>query len=83
MINENTSSQAPWQKIWDEIKDKEIEVFALPRQSIDKSCKPVVVNPAKLYLTAPAMAYLPAIESALGNKYAVEMSDKYIVVTKA
>jgi hypothetical protein len=68
--------------IWEEIKDKQVDIFGLPEQFVDMHCQPVPIEPSKLYLTAKASAFLPSLETALGNKYLVERADKYIVVVK-
>ena len=70
-------------KIWSEIKDKPVEIFALPNQFVNQYCKPVNINPDKLYLIITASAFFPALEVALGKKYSVERVNKYIVVSYA
>ena len=37
-------------KIWTEIKNKKIEMFALPDQTVSQYCKPISVDPNKLFL---------------------------------
>lgn len=69
--------------IWNEIKDKAIEMFALPDQKISNHVFPSFVEPSKLYLMARATCALPAVEQALGNKFNVELMDRYIVVSRA
>ncbi len=71
------------EKIWSEIKDKSIEMFALPDQKVNKYCKPVTIEPTKAYLLASAPSVLPALELTLGNKYVVEVVDKYLAVSRA
>lgn len=68
--------------IWNEIKDKKIDVFALPNQSVEKYCTPVTIEPSKLYLTVKASAVLPALESALGPTYHIEQASKYFIISK-
>lgn len=69
-------------KIWDEIKDRPIQMFALPDQKIFHYTTPSMVEPSKLYLVASATSALPAIEAALGNSYTVELVDRYLVVSR-
>jgi len=70
-------------KIWIEIKDKNIEIFALPDQKVSDYCNPVTVEPSKLYLLLKkASSALPAIESAIGNKFTVELANKYVIVSR-
>jgi hypothetical protein len=69
-------------KIWDEIKDKPIEMFALPEQKISHYAAPAMVEPSKLYLVTRATSVLPSIETAVGKQYTVELMDKYVVVSR-
>lgn len=68
--------------IWDEIKDKNIDMFALPDQVVSQYCKPAVVEPSKLYLRTSASCTLPSLEAAVGKKFTVELLDKYVVVAR-
>lgn len=69
-------------KMWQEIKDKEIQMFALPAQRVSDYCKPVVVEPSKLYLLTTATSVLPSLEASLGAGFSVSIMDKYTVVTR-
>lgn len=69
-------------KIWSEIKEKNINMFSLPNQTVSQYCQPKVVEPSKLYLIISVSAALPALEAAIGNKYSVELVNKYIVVSR-
>ena len=71
------------EKIWDEIKEKPIEMFALPNQIVSQYCKPMPVDPAKLFVTLHATSVLPALELALGSKFKVETMDKYTVISRS
>tara|TARA_R110000868_G_scaffold99024_4_gene272641 strand:- start:8070 stop:8369 length:300 start_codon:yes stop_codon:yes gene_type:complete len=70
-------------KIWSEIKDKDILMFALPGQKVSHYCSPVVVEPTKLYLLVTATSVTPALETAIGNKYSVDLVNKYTVVSRS
>ena len=70
-------------KIWNEIKDKDILMFALPGQKVSHYCTPVVVEPTKLYLLVTATSVTPALETAIGNKYSVDLVNKYTVVSRS
>lgn len=70
-------------KIWSEIKDKSIEMFALPNQKVHQYCQPKPVDPDKLYLVSTATSVLPALELAIGKDYAVELANRFIIVTRA
>lgn len=70
-------------KIWDEIKDLKIEMFALPDQRVHHYCKPVPVDPSKLFLVSTVGSVLPALESVLAPKYVVEKQDRFFIVNLA
>lgn len=69
-------------KIWSEIKDREIQMFALPGQRVSDYCKPTFVEPSRLYLLTTASSTLPSLEEALSKEYVVELVDKYTVVSR-
>lgn len=70
-------------EIWKEIKDKSIDMFALPDQIVQMYCNPIFVEPERLFLTLTSTAVLPSLEMAVGKKYVVELSDKYTIVSRA
>lgn len=70
------------QKIWDEIKDKPIAMYALPNQIVSQHCAPVTVEPSKLYLTIRSSATLPSLETAIGTKFSVDLADKFVIVAR-
>jgi hypothetical protein len=73
-------------QIWNEIKEKSIDMFALPGQQVNQYYKPVPVEPSKLYLlplVARATCALPSLETAVGVNYIIELVDKYVTVTRA
>lgn len=70
-------------KIWTEIKDKQVQMFALPNQTVASYCQPTKVDPTRCFLISKAAAIIPALEEALGKAYTVEVMDKYVVVARA
>lgn len=70
-------------EIWNEIKDKTIEMFALPDQVVSMHCHPVPIEPTKLFLVTNSTAVLPSLETAIGKKYVVELAGQFTVVTRA
>jgi hypothetical protein len=70
------------EKIWDEIKDKDMALFALDAQTVSSFCKEVKIEPSKCYVIPKVSAVLPALEETLGKKFACEMVDKYIVISR-
>jgi len=79
-VKESQKTQAT--KIWEEIKDLNLDMFSLPELSVEKHCKPVTVEPTKLYLTYTISSVLPALEAAIGPKYEIEQAQNYIIVSK-
>jgi len=69
-------------EIWEEIKDKNIDMFALPNQKVHMYCEPKEIEPTKCYLNAKASAVLPALEVSVGPKYSVERNAHFIVVSR-
>lgn len=83
-VTENTappSTETEAQTIWNTIKDKEINMFAIPGKVSDY-CNFMAVDPNKCYLTYKATAVLPAMEELLAGKYDVSSVDKYLLVSK-
>lgn len=67
-------------QIWDEIKNLNINMFALANQKVHMYCKPVIVEPSRLFLLASAGSVLPALEAVVASKYSVEKIDRFLVV---
>jgi hypothetical protein len=70
------------EKIWNEIKNKEIQMFSLPGKVVSDFCKPIQIEPSRCFLLFKASAVLPALEEAIGKAYECEAMDKYIVITR-
>jgi hypothetical protein len=84
------------EKIWEEIRDLPIDMFALPNQTVSQYCKVVSIEPSKCFVVITASAALPALEAALPNipvpgvnpklpdmkpKFVVERVDKFVTVS--
>lgn len=67
-------------KIWEHIKNMNINMFALPAQKVSDYCTPVQVEPTKLYVTLRVPAALPVLEEMLGKKYVFVRHDKWITI---
>lgn len=81
MKTENkTKAETVSQKIWEEIKDKSINVFSMD-QRVNQYFEFLDIDPIKCYLRCKASAALPALETTLGKKFACTLTDKqYILV---
>lgn len=82
-VNAATTLEGEAAAIWSEIKDKNIDMFALPDQKIHMHCRPLPVEPSKLYLLTSSSAVLPSLEVAVGKGFTVELNDKYTIVARA
>jgi hypothetical protein len=72
------------EKIWDEIKPLPINMFALPNQTVADHVSPESrIDPTKLYATVRSTATLPSLEAAVGNKFVVELVDRFVVISRA
>lgn len=69
-------------KIWSEISNVALEMFSLPDQTVSKYCKPIQVEPSKLYVVSSVQAVVPALETALGKKFNIEKAHKYIIISR-
>jgi len=71
-------------KIWEVIKDVNLDIFALPNQKVHDYFTPISIEPSKLYLLHKVSSALPALEESLVKRY-VEgiLSTKYVVSTTA
>jgi hypothetical protein len=67
--------------IWSEIKNKEMNVFAMAVKVSDY-CEYVDIDPSKCFLVCKASAALPALETALGDNYSCTLVEKYVLVEK-
>lgn len=70
------------EQIWEEIKDRQVSIFALPGKPVSEYCKMMPIEPTKCYMTYGVSSFLPALEEALGQSYVCELVDKYIVVSR-
>lgn len=80
--DDKVSNLSDADKLWEEIKDKPISIYALADQVVAQHCSKINIEPTKLYLTMKSSAVLPSLETALGKKFSVELMDKFIIVKK-
>jgi hypothetical protein len=53
--------------IWEMIKDRPIQVFALPNQTVKDHCTMYPIDPEAVYLRLKSTAVLTALEEVLKN----------------
>lgn len=80
---ENKKTQSSSDKIWSEIKDMTLDLFALPNQKVSMHTKRIEISPDVVHLTLSSQAVLASLETALGKKYVVEAGEKYVSVKYA
>jgi hypothetical protein len=71
--------------IWNDIKNLDLNLYALKNQFVSLHCKPMQVEPTKLYLEFDSYRkgiILPALEELVKNTYNVEQVDRFLVVSK-
>lgn len=69
--------------IWNEIKNKSIDMFSLPDQRVWQHCDPVFIEPNRLYLRTRSTSVLPSLEVSCGKSLVAELVDKYVIVARA
>jgi hypothetical protein len=74
-------------KIWNEIKNKEVLMFAIPNQFVSQYCNPVPLDPSKCFLRYKVSAFIPALEEAIGankdgSKYNLEVQKDLIIISR-
>ncbi len=80
MLTSNPKTNA--QKLWEEIRNKKIEMFSIPNQTVGMHVKPKDLGPDDLYITLNSGAALPALEKALGPDFEVEVIQQYIKISR-
>lgn len=70
------------QKIWEEIKNVQLNMFALPNQTVDMYCKVYPIEPTHCYITVKVSAVLAALEDTLGKVYNFETAGKFVLITR-
>lgn len=83
MAVEKTTKITESEKIWEEIKDLPISVFALPNQRVHNYVSRQPIPGKVLYVKLSTTGVLPALETAIGNKYSVELTERgYIKIAR-
>ena len=69
-------------KLWEEIKDKPIDMFALPGKRVQDFVSKVMGTANSLLVSVKVGAAIPALEQTLGNTFKVVPDEKYVTVSK-
>ena len=69
------------QKIWNEIKNKKLSMFALPNVRVEDYCKQLDIEPNHCFIMPKVSAVIAGLEDILDKDlYTYETQDKYIVI---
>lgn len=69
-------------KIWSEISALPLNIFSLPRQTVEMHAARIPIPGRDLLLKLKSTAVLPALEMTLGSKYEIETNDKFTIVRR-
>ncbi len=69
-------------RIWEEIKNLPIEMFSLPNQKISDYVTKMNLPGNHLTTTIKVSSVITSLEYALGSKFDVEQSDKYVLIKR-
>jgi hypothetical protein len=76
------STETEADKIWDEIKCKQIAMFALPGQVVEQHVEKLPVPGNQLLIKMKSSAVLPALEQALADKFEITLNNEYITISR-
>ena len=78
----------PATKLWERIKNRPIDLFGMPNQTVEMYCYYAPIDDDVVYLIPKASAVLPALEETLkgvaiepGQEWLVELAGQYIRVS--
>ncbi len=71
------------EKLWSSMRNKKIDMFCLPEQTVEMHCENANISPTELYLKPKTPAVLPALEITFPNlEFEATHGNKYILVMK-
>jgi hypothetical protein len=80
-----TAPQAPQpteaEKIWSEIRNRPIDMFGLPNQTVEQHATPQYIDPNKLFLVTRSSAVLPSLEIAC-KEFTFELAGRFVLVSR-
>lgn len=69
------------QEIWNAIKERELGLFGLPGQTVEKYCSPMDLDPTKCMLKYKVSSVIPALENVV-NDFNFETSGNFLIISK-
>jgi hypothetical protein len=82
MSNNSTQQITAAEQMWNEIKDREVQMFSLPGQTVAHYCTPTPIDPSKLFLTYTVSSCIPAVEAAIIKDFDFEIAKNFIIITR-
>lgn len=73
---------SPGEQIWNEIKDRRVSLFTLGNRTISDYAKFHSIDPNQCFVSFTISAFLPVLEEAIRDKFVVEQSSKYILISR-
>jgi hypothetical protein len=70
------------EKIWDEIKNRPIQMFGLPDQFVFQHATYITVEPTSAYVIIRSSATLPSLEASVAPDFTVELADKFVIIKR-
>jgi hypothetical protein len=70
------------EKIWDEVKNRPIQMFGLPDQFVFQHATYITVEPTSAYIIIRSSATLPSLEAAVAPDFTVELVDKFVIIKR-
>ena len=71
------------EKIWDEIRSRPIEAYALPHQIVEMHVSRIDMPGDRLFVQLKSSGILPSLEATLGGSYEVEVAERYVIIKRA
>lgn len=81
--NTETSQPTEADKIWSEIQNLEIGMFALPNQRVSGHVTKINLPGDQLYVKLNSSAVLPNLEAVLRGRFEIEATEGYTIIRRA
>ena len=81
-MNKKDNKMTTSESIWNDLKDRTFQIFALKDQPVDKFCTYLNMDTERCFISCKSSAVLPALEGWFGDKFTFELYDKYVIVSR-
>lgn len=82
MVVDKVKTADDSEKMWEEISHLPIQVYALSGQRVEHHVSRLQVPGKTLFLKLKSSSVLPALEEAVGSRFAVEVAEGYICIKR-